>query len=125
MTPHESHCVELFLKGLQRETLEWVFKVGGLELKQSMTHPPLSTSQHVTKRADETDMPWSEPPFDRSRFTVILIIISHLNMFAKLAQKLVELGNQMSTWLQMMLICDFGTGLLNCLPNTLKELLSV
>lgn len=43
-----------------------------------------SLLSHVTKRADDIDMPWSDPPFDRSRFIVLLIIINHLNMLSKL-----------------------------------------
>lgn len=48
-------------------------------------HIHCSLFNHVTKRADEIDMPWSDLPFDSSKFIVILIIINHLNVLAELA----------------------------------------
>lgn len=41
---------------------------------------------HITQKADENGMPWLDPTFDSSSFIVILIIINHLNMLAKLNQ---------------------------------------
>lgn len=40
----------------------------------------------ITQKADENGMPWLDPTFDSSSFIVILIIINHLNMLAKLNQ---------------------------------------
>lgn len=50
--------------------------------------PPVSaapSSAMLQDGADETDMPWSDLPFDSSGFIVVLIIINHLNMLAELA----------------------------------------
>lgn len=86
-TSHKSHPVVLFLKGLQRQTLEWALKVWTSQRKNRYTAPSricCSLFNHVTGRACIVDTPWSDPSFDSSRFIVILIIINHLNMLAKL-----------------------------------------